>query len=213
MALLLDTLNSIDEQAVVPQTTTFDTPMWQSLQIQRISQLRCHRCQCTSDNLERLTTFPLEVPAQPQHVETLLASQFGEQPLNTDDDGYRCPAADTCPLGTHVTRTLKPRAWPRVLIINFKRWKTYFHNGVHRAEKLSTQINFEVLMRVPEGTLPYHLRGVIEHHGTAANGGHYTSYVRSSNNSWYHCNDSCSPRHVPTEQVLSAQAYLLIYEM
>ena len=68
MALLLDTLNSIDEKAVLPQTGTFDTPMWQSLQIQRISQLRCHRCQCTSDKLERLTPFPLEVPTPTQQL-------------------------------------------------------------------------------------------------------------------------------------------------
>ena len=65
---------------------------------------------------------------------------------------------------------------------------------------------------MPNGDAPYHLRGVIEHHGAQAGGGHYTSYVRACNNSWYHCDDEQSPQQVSIDRVLRAQAYVLVYE-
>ena len=107
-----------------------------------------------------------------------------------------------------VTRSVLPRTWPPVLIISLKRWTTYFKQGVHHTEKNPTLVHFEVLLRVPHADAPYHSRGVIQHHGPEANGGHYTSYVRASDNFWYHCNDNRSL----VEQMLAAEAYVLIYE-
>ena len=83
---------------------------------------------------------------------------------------------------------------------------------MHHTRKNSTWVDFKVLLRVPHADAPYHLRGVIQHHGPEANGGHYTSYVRASDNFWYHCDDNHSPQRVPVEQMLAAEAYVLIYE-
>ena len=85
------------------------------------------------------------------------------------------------------------------------------HEVLH-TKKIPTIIDFEVLLHVPDRPAPYHLRGVIEHHGGTTNSGHYTSYVRAANNLWYYCNDEASPQRVATEEVLKAQAYVLIYE-
>ena len=85
-------------------------------------------------------------------------------------------------------------------------------HGVLQTKKIRTVINFEVLLHVPDRLAPYHLRGVIEHHGGTTNSGHYTSYVRAANNLWYYCNDEASPQPVATKRVFEAEAYVLIYE-
>ena len=143
--------------------------MWQILQTQCISRLHCHTCHCSSDHLERLTTFSLEVPERSQHIEVLLANQFGDQPLKEGDDPYRCPSMQSCDnMRANVTKTLIPRQWPQVLILSLKRWRTYKKREVLHTDKISTFIDFEVLLHVPDRLAPYHLRGVIKRHGTTA---------------------------------------------
>ena len=73
------------------------------------------------------------------------------------------------------------------------------------------KVSFEMVLPVEAMQSSYHLLGVVVHHGHAG-GGHYTAFVRASNNLWYHCDDSQSPRWVPVEEVLRAEAYMLFYE-
>ena len=213
IAVLLDSLNSIDKKAaMIENKDPFATPMWRALQITQTSRLHCHRCQYAKDKEERLTTLSVEVPQTSQHIEDLINNPFGGQPLQSQDDRYECPAEQPCPSHAHVTRSVQPGTWPPVLIIALKLWTPYEIQGVHHIRKNSTSVDFEVLLRVPEADAPDHLRGVIQHHGAEAYGGHYTSYVRASDNFWYHCDDNRSPQRVPVEQMLAAEAYVLIYE-
>ena len=161
IAELLDSLNSIDEAAMIGIKDTFATPMWRALQIKQISRLHCHRCQCAKDKVERLTTLSLEVPQTSQHIEALINNQFGDQPLQSQDDRYACPAEQPCPSDANLTRSVLPATWPPVLIISLKRWTTYFIQGVRHTRKTSTWVNLEVLLRVPHADAPCHLRGVI----------------------------------------------------
>ena len=77
--------------------------------------------------------------------------------------------------------------------------------------KVPTRVAFENLLAVEAGRPPYHLRGVVVHHGQAG-GGHYTAFVRAPDNFWYFCDDWQAPRLVSIHQVLEAEAYLLFYE-
>ena len=70
-----------------------------------------------------------------------------------------------------------------VLIVthNIKSWHPVEFNAVLSVlvsdfvlAKNPTWVDFEVLLRIPDADLPYHLRGVLEHHGAEAIGGHYT---------------------------------------
>ena len=136
ITLLLDDLNSVDEREIIGSVDRFATPMWQILQTQCISRLHCHTCHCSSDHLERLTSFSLEVPERSQHIEVLLANQFGDQPLKEGDDPYRCPSVQSCDnMRANVTKTLIPRQWPQVLILSLKRWRTYMEHGVLQTRK------------------------------------------------------------------------------
>ena len=220
---LLDSMNSVDERAMtavdprfsarpVDDASRFTTPMWKSLQIQSTSRMHCYACNHVSDRPERLNTLALELPEQTQRLEVLLEAHFGDQPLRQGEDPYRCPNTPPCGPEALVTRAVTPRQWPEVLVLSFKRWKTYFQDGLPMMRKISTMVDFSTPLLVPNGDAPYHLRGVIEHHGAQAGGGHYTSYVRACNNSWYHCDDEQSPQQVSIDRVLHAQAYVLVYE-
>ena len=72
-------------------------------------------------------------------------------------------------------------------------------------------MQFEASLEVSTLGPTYRLRGVTVHHG-GAHAGHYTSYVRASDDCWYHCDDEQKPQRVSSNVVFRAQAYVLIYE-
>ena len=50
------------------------------------------------------------------------------------------------------------------------------------------------------------------HDGSTLRVGHYTAYVRGAGDSWLHCDDEQTPRVVLLQEVLDAQADLLLYQ-
>ncbi len=182
------------------------------MQISFVNRMSCSACRCFSDKTERLFTMPLDLPDEPRTVEELIANQWGQQPLREGDDPYRCPKQPPCSSEANVTKSVMPKHWPKVLVLTLKRWSVYFQDGQLVTDKVPTMVHFETLLPVARGHAPYHLRGVIEHHGEAAGGGHYTSFMRAADHFWYYCNDGDSPQRVPTDIVLAAQAYVLVYE-
>lgn len=221
--LLLDSMNSVDLQSMtrldpdfnkrpVDDASMFTTPMWKALQMQYTNCMHCHACNHESNRPERLKTLPLHLPEHPQQIEDLVANQWGEQPLKDGDDPYRCPNVPPCGRDANVSRTVVPEQWPKVLVLTLKRWKTFLQDDEMIMRKILTHVDFQPLLLVPGNHPPYHLLGVIEHHGAAAGGGHYTSYVRAQDNFWYYCNDEKSPQRVSVDTVLHAQAYVLVYQ-
>ena len=97
-----------------------------------------------------------------------------------------------------------------MLLLHFKRWHVISYVPFQQ-EKIPTKVGFETILPVAPGVLPYHLRAVVVHHG-GAGAGHYTSFVRAANNSWYHCDDWTQPYQVQVERVLDAEAYILMYD-
>ena len=186
--------------------------MWKTLDLSFASRLSCKNCGCVSVKPEHLSALPLDLPDEPCSVEVLLANQWGEQPLKAGDDPYRCPREPPCSTAAIVTRTVTPTTWPKTLILSLKRFRAQLNLGRFSQKKVPTHVSFETVLLPHTDAPPYHLKGVIEHHGEHATGGHYTSRVRASDNYWYHCDDVLCPRRTSTEETLKAQAYVLIYE-
>ena len=215
--LLFDSLNAVDERAassLIPEALGADlqqplfytTPRWKAMEISFESRLRCCTCGCSSSKKERLFYLLLDLRRTTSTIEKLLSDHWGDQPV---EEGTACPAEAPCASGSDVRRSLRPCSWPRVLVLILKRWILTDQYG---AVKDNTEVRFETILHVKADLAPYHLRGVIEHHGRCARAGHYTAFVRPPDNHWYHCDDNRSPRRVPTEAVLDAQAYVLVYE-
>jgi ubiquitin carboxyl-terminal hydrolase 8 len=101
--------------------------------------------------------------------------------------------------------------FPKILVITLKR----FTPGM---QKIGSLIDFPIndldLSRYVRGYNPnsykYDLYGVCNHVGGTM-GGHYTAFVRNSENQWLHCND----RHVEVvdnpQHVVTPMAYCLFY--
>ena len=101
--------------------------------------------------------------------------------------------------------------FPKILVITLKR----FTPGM---QKITQLIDFPIndldLSRYVRGYNPnsykYDLYGVCNHMGGVM-GGHYTAFVRNSENNWLHCND----RHVEIvdnpQNIVTPMAYCLFY--
>ena len=97
-----------------------------------------------------------------------------------------------------------------MLLLHFKRWEVISYVPFQR-EKIYTKVGFETLLPVAPDVPPYHLRAVVVHHGDAG-GGHYNCFVRAADHNWYRCDDETQPCQVSVQQVLSAEAYMLMYD-
>ena len=104
------------------------------------------------------------------------------------------------------------RFWslPQILIITLKR----FSNS-NRKTQIFVDFPFNDLdlskyvVGYNKETYKYDLYGVCNHSGGVL-GGHYTSYIKSSNNSWYHFNDQ-SVDKIADSNVKSPKAYCFFY--
>jgi uncharacterized UBP type Zn finger protein len=187
------------------------TPMWDVMGIESTQRLICYECGCQSPKSRKDNSLALEVPPGMSRAEELLQKYWGEQELKDGDDPYRCPAEAPCADGSVVKNFLDATRWPPVLFLSFKRWKYSAQTGTLQKLGEGFEVTFETVLQVHECNHFYQLRGVIEHHGSAG-GGHYTSYVRSYDNYWYFCDDDQNPKRASIQDVLGAQAYVLVYE-
>ncbi|KAK6202550.1 uncharacterized protein RJT21DRAFT_84205 [Scheffersomyces amazonensis] len=118
---------------------------------------------------------------------------------------------------------------PQVLIIHLKRFSFLKEKEVG-IEKLRKRVDYSHDLKIPKGVLSnniklggdeeliYRLTGVVYHHGSSAEGGHYTSDVlKKSCNEWVRIDDTLI-KSVSEDEVLGGpeenikNAYILMYE-
>ncbi len=132
-------------------------------------------------------------------LEQCLLAHFGEAPLENS------PCTELGCLARSRRETTLPHRWPRVLVIQLKRWID-IGGGVILKEKRAVSLQ----SMIPAGLIPgqplYHLESIIMHHGPSG-GGHYTCFASSATSprAWYHYDDSAVPCRV-TEDIALTQA-------
>jgi ubiquitin C-terminal hydrolase len=102
--------------------------------------------------------------------------------------------------------------FPKVMVITFKRFSP---DG---QQKMNSLINFPLenldLSRYVRGynkeSYIYDLYGICNHVGGVM-GGHYTAFVRNSENQWLHCNDSNVNMVQDPQSIITPMAYSLFY--
>jgi ubiquitin C-terminal hydrolase len=182
----------------------YSSPYWQTFGMVQAWTTRCAGCGLTQRRFEPCALFLLEVPDAPRSLEQLLRHSLpqGEELEDT---------CDGCRAYGRRSRDLCVARWPRVLVLQLKRWKVLsLHPFAHI--KMDTDVSFQADLVPPQQDAPaYRLRGVVVHQGEAG-GGHYVSYVRTGGDAWYHCDDWRSPKPVGIDEVLGSMAYMLLYE-
>lgn len=203
------------------------------------SQVKCTRCQYSSNTYDPFLDLSLEISANNvKSISTAFAQFTRKETLDTDNK-WKCSGCKQRVCATKQLTCFRP---PLSLCIQLKRF-TFSAGGhagaVHHkggwgfghfsgkgmgmargGSKSNKPIEFPALLKLPlsDGRkCDYELTGIVIHVGGSATSGHYTAYVRrpnshgDHNNNWYHMDDSYV-KPVSEKTVLKQKdAYLLFY--
>lgn len=212
---LRQTINSLESSAAHHTSAqTFNclenikNPIRQIFEGSFQSEIKCKTCRKSSMTFDPFMDISLDVTHNTHTLEHAL-----EYFTQTEDlkDNYRC---FNCKEYTKATKTMSILNHPQILTCHLKRFKFASHNPT----KLTKHISYpEILNLKPfttKGTnkepINYALAAVIIHAGDDTDKGHYFSYVKDLQNTWYEMNDS-EVRTVTLDTVLNQNAYILIY--
>jgi len=184
------------------------------------SQVKCLECGYESNKYDPCMDISLEIPRSGDLRRAL--SHFIKGEVLDGDNKYNCPNEKKA---SRAIKSLCIEQLPYVLTIHLKR----FEFGGFGA-KIGRHVEFPETLDMASFTVAsggggggdkhqskgagrrylYHLYGVLVHAGHSLNSGHYYSYVKAANGSWYCCDDcSVSPSSIQT--VLNQKAYILFY--
>ncbi|KAK7822960.1 hypothetical protein U0070_025777 [Myodes glareolus] len=170
------------------------------------SQIKCLRCQETTDILEPFLDITLDIKAA-QSVEQALEALVKEEKL-CGENAYHC---DHCQKKTAASKTLTVQDAPKVLLLVLNRFSEF--TGDHKDRKVSYPESLDFQPYVSQSSsdpLVYALYAVLVHNGVTCHSGHYFCYVKAGSGRWYKMDDS----HVNScgvSSVLSEPAYVLFY--
>jgi len=110
-----------------------------------------------------------------------------------------------------VRKNLTFWTFPSILVIDIKRF-----NSNNRKNQILIDFPLENLdlskyvSGYKKETYIYDLYAVCNHSGSAL-GGHYTSFIKNSNNKWYHFNDTSVSEVSNTSYIITPKAYCFFY--
>jgi ubiquitin carboxyl-terminal hydrolase 10 len=123
-------------------------------------------------------------------------------------------------LGKKCTKQLSFSSLPPILIIQLKRF-IYKQNSSTKQLELHKitrplRIPLELILSQNNSSFNYKIYGLVNHHGSSLNSGHYTSIIRTTNDSWSSFDDDTNIQSVNNniETILNqnSSSYLLFYE-
>jgi ubiquitin C-terminal hydrolase len=110
-----------------------------------------------------------------------------------------------------VYKSSKFWSFPKILIIDIKR---YNNKNIKNQKYIDFPLDNLDLSSYVSGykkeNYIYDLYGVCNHSGGVL-GGHYTSYVKTKNNKWYHFNDTVVSEIKNSDSIITPKAYCLFY--
>lgn len=143
-------------------------------------------------------------------LDEALNSYFSREQLDNND--YKCEA---CKRRVPATKQFTLERPPKVLCVQLKRFSVL-------GGKISRHIGFKqtidmgpYLWREPGESpkqLTYKLMSMVTHMGPSVNCGHYTAVAQVSSGQYYSFDDACV-RPVSLNNVLSTNAYIMVFEM
>ena len=178
------------------------------------STYQCEKCKHETEISEEFLDLSLSVPVSRPLVklESCLDLQFQQTQLT----GKRKRSCRKCKNLQNAQREVKILGIPDSLVLHLNR----FRRENSMTKKNLTQVQFPVDINLGRWSLAedgiYKLYGVICHHGSSVNSGHYTSYVfNKTRKSWLKCDDENVTEVVVTKVVCGStfrSAYMLFYD-
>lgn len=177
------------------------------------SSVQCQTCCKTSLTRDRYMDLSLDIADKSVDTLDRALARFTEEETLDGDNMVTC---SRCGVKRPVTKGLRLATAPTMLVINYKR---FAYDNYGRLSRLSKQVRFPLQLEIAEYMSranrgkppPYTLVAVLVHRGRSCDCGHYFAYVRKGRD-WYLANDA-EVIKVDVEEVLQAQAYVLVYEV
>ena len=177
------------------------------------SSVTCRVCQKSSLTRDRYMDLSLDIADRNVISLDKALAKFTEEETLDQDNMVTC---SRCKVKRIATKGLRLATAPTMLVINYKR---FAYDNYGRLSRLSKQVSFplrldlkDYMSRANRGKpRPYSLVAVMVHRGRSCDCGHYFAYVRKGQD-WYLANDSVVTK-VGVDEVLNAQAYVLVYEV
>ncbi|XP_018398143.1 PREDICTED: ubiquitin carboxyl-terminal hydrolase 36-like [Cyphomyrmex costatus] len=173
------------------------------------TEVKCLQCQHVSTTFQHFQDLLVDI-RKANTLDEALNSYFSREQLDNND--YKCEA---CKRRVPATKQFTLERPPKVLCVQLKRFS--FLGG-----KISRHIGFkqtidmgQYLWREPGESpkpLTYKLMSMVTHMGPSVNCGHYTAIAQVSSGQYYSYDDSCV-RPISLNNVLSTNAYIMIFEM
>ncbi|XP_012538392.2 ubiquitin carboxyl-terminal hydrolase 36 isoform X2 [Monomorium pharaonis] len=173
------------------------------------TEVKCLQCQHVSTTFQHFQDLLVDI-RKANTLDEALNSYFSREQLDNND--YKCEA---CKRRVPATKQFTLERPPKVLCVQLKRFS--FLGG-----KISRHIGFkqtidmgQYLWREPGESpkqLTYKLMSMVTHMGPSVNCGHYTAVAQVSSGQYYSFDDSCV-RPISLNNVLSTNAYIMIFEM
>ncbi|XP_034192188.1 ubiquitin specific peptidase 36 [Osmia lignaria lignaria] len=173
------------------------------------TEVKCLQCRHVSTTFQHFQDLLVDI-RKANTLDEALTSYFSREQLDNND--YKCEA---CKKRVPATKQFSLERPPKVLCVQLKRFSVL-------GGKISKHIGFKqtidmgpYLWREPgEAVQPltYKLMSIVTHMGPSVNCGHYTAVAKVSTGQYYSFDDSCV-RPISLNNVLSTNAYIMIFEM
>lgn len=160
--------------------------------------IECDACRGCSYAFDPFLDLSISLPnSGPAHIDDLIQKSQDEERIDAKQQ-WRCSKCKKTSSAVRWQQTFEESVSP---VWHFKRFNS-------RGDKNIVQVLYSLRRHTRNKSL--RLIGVVCHIGTMTSG-HYTSYVRGSNDRWYRCNDSIITEAQPLDVVNNPNAYLLFF--
>mmetsp|Transcript_28240 Transcript_28240/g.56818 ORF Transcript_28240/g.56818 Transcript_28240/m.56818 type:complete len:708 (+) Transcript_28240:220-2343(+) len=177
------------------------------------SSVTCQTCKKISLTRDRYMDLSLDINSKSIHTLSDALENFTMDETLDADNKVTCTR---CKAKRVVTKGLRLATAPTMLVINYKR---FAYDMYGRMSRIAKNVSFPLRLVIKDFMSkanrgkppPYSLVAVLVHKGRSCDRGHYIAYVRKGKD-WYLANDEVVTK-VDVSEVLSAQAYVLVYEV
>ncbi|GHJ88224.1 hypothetical protein NliqN6_4626 [Naganishia liquefaciens] len=167
------------------------------------SRITCHDCGNNSDTFDAFLDLSLDLDNKTATVKDALA-KFVQKDSLSGKNKYKC---EKCNKLVDATKQMQIVKAPEVLSLHLKRF-TPTGRKITSTIKYTGNLNLDPYMDNYTGSPLYELYAVTVHQGSGPHIGHYYSYVKNKNGTWFEANDESV--HVAQARVFPS-AYILHY--
>jgi ubiquitin C-terminal hydrolase len=170
----------------------------------------------TNDNLNQIMSIkpePFSTINLPIPLDNNKCSIYDCFDLYTNNEfleGQNAWFNDKTNLKQDVIKTIKFWSLPNILIVDFKRFNNLNKklNNIIHTPLIGLDLSKYVIGYNRE-TYIYELFGICNHNGESQ-GGHYTAYIKNSNQKWYHFNDT-DVNEISEAHLITSKGYCYFY--